>query len=269
MIEITNYEIRKTSDYELFKGLDGNRYVIDRRKDKIKKSISEIGYLLNPIIVNEKMEIIDGQGRFKALSELGMPIYYIVQEGVGLEHCRYLNMYNEKWTVMDFIKSYSKTIPDYTRLESLVCDYHMFGFGELFCALYNGIGYCNGGYGDLIRSGNFKASEEMFQNARRCLDYVNGFLPYINFKRGNKQNINLSKALMFCFFVDEIDKNILYRQFKNYSNVRNLIKNASNQKEALDCVGNVYNYNARKREEINLRNIYKKYKKREPLTHIR
>ena len=39
--------------------------------------------LMCPIIVNENYEIIDGQHRYSASKELGLPIRYIVGEGYG------------------------------------------------------------------------------------------------------------------------------------------------------------------------------------------
>ena len=56
-----------TKNYEIFKRLYGNREVLAQRKRTIKNSILEIGYISNPIVVNENMEIIDAQGRFESL----------------------------------------------------------------------------------------------------------------------------------------------------------------------------------------------------------
>ena len=81
-------EILTTTDYSIFKTLEGNRAVKDHRVDKIVKSICNIGYVTSPILVNEKMEVIDGQGRLQALERLGMPVEYIIHEGVGIEECR-------------------------------------------------------------------------------------------------------------------------------------------------------------------------------------
>ena len=60
-------EIFRTNKYEIFKQLKGNREVSPKRISKIINSIKEVGYIINPIIVNEKMEVIDGQGRLEAL----------------------------------------------------------------------------------------------------------------------------------------------------------------------------------------------------------
>lgn len=59
--------VYRTNNYDQFKRLVGNREVNPKRVKTIKKSVEEIGYIPNPIIVNENMEVIDGQGRLQAL----------------------------------------------------------------------------------------------------------------------------------------------------------------------------------------------------------
>ena len=70
--------VYSTTDYDSFAKLEGNRDVLQSRKNIIKESIEERGWIRNPVVVNEKMQIIDGQGRFEALKELGMPIEYVI-----------------------------------------------------------------------------------------------------------------------------------------------------------------------------------------------
>ena len=43
-------------------------------------------YLVSPILVNEKMEVIDGQHRLQAQKELNLPTYYIKNKGYDLLH---------------------------------------------------------------------------------------------------------------------------------------------------------------------------------------
>ena len=83
-----------TDEYDLFKTLEGNRRVLDLRARRIIRSIEKVGYVINPIIVNEKYEVIDGQGRLEALKRLNLPVYYIMIEGIGIEECRTLNILN-------------------------------------------------------------------------------------------------------------------------------------------------------------------------------
>ena len=67
---MSKYEILETTDYGMFKPLLGNR---DRKSEsKIIDSIQRVGYIISPLIVNEKMEVIDGQNRLAALESLTM-----------------------------------------------------------------------------------------------------------------------------------------------------------------------------------------------------
>lgn len=99
--------IYEENNYEVFKRLPDNRDVLEARISKLIASMTE-RYICNPIIVNEKMEVIDGQGRFEARKAMGVPIHYIVVPGATADDCRRMNKYNTKWTQLDFAKSYAK-----------------------------------------------------------------------------------------------------------------------------------------------------------------
>ena len=73
--------IYETTDYSKFKKLKGNRD--PKTAKKIVNSINEVGYVLDPILINEKDEIIDGQNRFEAVMQLGLPVVYVKQDGIG------------------------------------------------------------------------------------------------------------------------------------------------------------------------------------------
>ena len=100
-------QIFEEENYDTFHRLNDNRDVLSARLSKLITSISE-RWILNPIIVNEKMEIIDGQGRFEALKRLNKPIPYIISPGATSEDCRRMNKYNNRWSVLDFANSWSK-----------------------------------------------------------------------------------------------------------------------------------------------------------------
>ena len=86
-------QIFEEENYDIFVKLDDNRDVLSGRLNKLIASISE-RYVLNPIIVNEKFEIIDGQGRYEALKKLNRPIHYIIAPGAASDDCRRMNKYN-------------------------------------------------------------------------------------------------------------------------------------------------------------------------------
>jgi hypothetical protein len=101
-------QIFQEENYDVFRRLSDNRDVTQGRINKLVASISE-KYILNPIVVNERMEIIDGQGRFDALKSLGLPIDYTISYGASSEDCRRMNKYNTKWSTMDFAISFAKS----------------------------------------------------------------------------------------------------------------------------------------------------------------
>lgn len=68
-----NYKVYVTDKYSIFRRLSGNRDVKEARVKKIMRSIEKVGYIPNPIIVNENMEVVDGQGRLEAVKRLGLP----------------------------------------------------------------------------------------------------------------------------------------------------------------------------------------------------
>ena len=99
--------VYEENDYSVFKRLDDNRDVFESRVKKLIASMTE-RYILNPIIVNEKMEIIDGQGRFEARKAMGKPIHYIMVRGATSDDCRRMNKYNTSWKALDYARSYAK-----------------------------------------------------------------------------------------------------------------------------------------------------------------
>ena len=97
--------IHKTTNYDQFKLQVGNRLINKRNFKKLVESVKE-QQLRIPIIVNEKMEIIDGQHRFLSWQENEKPIYYIINEGYGLQETKRANVASTNWTNTDFIRTY-------------------------------------------------------------------------------------------------------------------------------------------------------------------
>ena len=113
-------QVYETNNYSLFNKLENNRDVLDARLRKLIASFSK-KQIMNPIIVNERMEIIDGQGRFEALKLLKMPVQYIIAPGTDINDCHILNMYNTNWSMLDYAKSYATNNQNYANL-LLACE---------------------------------------------------------------------------------------------------------------------------------------------------
>lgn len=103
-------QIQVTQDYPLFKRIKGNRAVskphISRLLQAIKTTPDSVSY--NPIVVNDKFEIIDGQHRFEAIKQLSLPVYYIQVDDLTLQTVQQLNSVSKAWSPMDYAKSYAE-----------------------------------------------------------------------------------------------------------------------------------------------------------------
>ena len=206
-------KIYSTNDYSKFRKLNANRDV--KNVKKIIDSINEVGYVLSPILVNENFEVIDGQNRLDALKALGLPVPYIVQEGIGIEECRHLNIGQSNWTTLDFIKSYAASGNiDYIRLLSLIEDYlkHFSIEGILYIAIPSSIQRLGGSNYKFLKSGEFQFSEEDYETTKRKLDSMIR-LGFIDFKeKYNMRARTYWPAVSYAYVHEEVDPAELIKQ---------------------------------------------------------
>lgn len=103
-----NTKIYYTTDYGRFKFLKGNRDINESKVQKIQEvirlGIDVLRYA--PIIVNEAMEIIDGQHRFAVSRELRTNVYYVIHKEADLSIVPTINSNHTKWRNSDFMNSY-------------------------------------------------------------------------------------------------------------------------------------------------------------------
>jgi hypothetical protein len=97
--------MKTTTDYEKFKLLSLNRKLDRNQINKIKRSITNNGYIGNPILVNSDFEIFDGQHRFMALKEMGIEIPYEVVPN-DYDAIVDLNTTHKNWTLNDYVNYY-------------------------------------------------------------------------------------------------------------------------------------------------------------------
>lgn len=99
--------VQVTSDYTKFQTKQGNRELNYLHLKRLISSVKENDLLYaNPILVNDKFEIIDGQHRFNVCKELKKPIYYIMVKGLGLNEIQILNANSKNWKMEDYVDGY-------------------------------------------------------------------------------------------------------------------------------------------------------------------
>ena len=117
-----NPKIQQTTDYGIFKKVPFNRQKDKNHVKELQKIILKENLLhLHPILINEKMEIIDGQHRLEAAEALGLPIFYIQGE-LSYDHILNSNLFQRKLNLTDVIKFYAikDVLPEYKKMIDLM-----------------------------------------------------------------------------------------------------------------------------------------------------
>lgn len=235
---MSKYEIHETTDYLMFKRLKGNRSIEKVRVRKIRESIEKVGYIPNPIIVNEKIEIIDGQARKQVCEELGLPILYIIVPGASALECIAMNISATNWNMGDYVKMYIEDgIDDYERLNALV-ENHSVSLSVAVCAA-TGLMTTNN---ESVKDGTFSLDESQYAIVDQMLDYVDSFSELIK-KHGVSNSAMLKMALCFIYQHPDIDNETMRSQFKKYG-----YKMISSDKssEVFECLTEIYNTRKKK-----------------------
>lgn len=176
-IRVSNI-VFKINNPGIFKKLKGNRKVCKNQRDEIVKSILKIGKVVNPIVVNEKMEVIDGQHRLSALQEIidrGYPpveFEFIVENGLEADISVNMNQTMATWKFIDFITYYeSLGNENFERLVILLEKYPEFSLSTLVSVATQLYGSSNNGYSaKIIKNGLLEFPEEDYQKACEELD---------------------------------------------------------------------------------------------------
>jgi hypothetical protein len=115
-------EIHKTRDYQQFKSITSNRDVNRLHVKKLSESIKQRNLLwAKPPIVNEKLQMIDGQHRLEACEMVKEDFFYIIGEGLTKDDMAILNTNQKNWTSGDFINFYTiEGLKDYKELSKLI-----------------------------------------------------------------------------------------------------------------------------------------------------
>ena len=252
----TAYNVYVTKDYSIFRRLVGNRDIPESRISKIVESIQTIGWIHNPIIVNEKMEVIDGQGRLTALQRLKMPVEYIVAEGAGNKECIYMNMNMVNWKLPDFIKSYAEQgNENYQRLLGLMEKYANGNLDIISTAVYR---VSKSKHRD-IKQGILQLTEEQAKAAIPRLEYIKPILEKIDEKKLPGSIVTLMQTLIYYFDYPEVDKERLAYSVEKY------IYNSTPWVLNTDCeteVENCYNYGLGLEKKICIAHLVKEERMR-------
>jgi len=154
--EKTN-EVLVSKNYKQFKKVNGNRELNQLHLKRLTESVNENDLLFaNPILVNERYEIIDGQHRFEVCQKLGKPVHYIKCKGLGLKEIQILNANTKNWKLMDYVDGYCDMgLSEYCYLKNIIAK-TKFGISTIL-SMYLSF---NGNNQTAVRDGSMKLNHK-------------------------------------------------------------------------------------------------------------
>lgn len=162
----------KTKKYDMFTTVSGNRDIDNSHVYKLIRSISRNNLLAQyPILVNNKMEVIDGQHRLEAAKQMNEEIHYNIVNGLEIQDIMEINSSSKKWALQDYVDAYVKLGNEhYIKLQNFIEKYN-FSVG-MSAQLMHGTTISGGGYHYALnlKTGKFEVKTE--EEAHRIAGYV-------------------------------------------------------------------------------------------------
>ena len=227
--------IYSTTNYDQFKYLSGNRKDAERRARKLLLSIKEYGMLV-PAIVNERMEIVDGQARVLACKMAEKPFLYKVVPGAGQEECREINNGQDAWRLYDWVDFYAdKGNQSYKYLLALSHQFNGFSISILE-SVASGI-FSSGGNGFRIRDEKVSITQEQYDLAVNIFQYIKPLKNSLPSGGPSKTNYIIAIAALYAAGganLERLSKAIATYPFQ--------LKPAATLRDAAAMLDDCYNY---------------------------
>jgi len=238
--------VYSTKDYEAFSFITGNRNINKPHLEKLRKSMLEM-YITVPIVVNENLEIIDGQHRFIICKEEGLAVHFIQIKGLNLTHVQKINELMRIWTAEAFMHCYCDLAlenkygeySDYVEYREFKRSYG-FGHNETQAILTNQKMF-SGNLSERFRNGTFKIVD-----IRKATNVAKRITDVGKYYRGNKRR-GFVLAMLQCFAIPEYnhDRFLSKLSYQTYK-----LTDQPNYKQYLQIIQDIYNYHAREGDRL-------------------
>ncbi|MDK9870042.1 ParB N-terminal domain-containing protein [Staphylococcus equorum] len=193
-------EVYKTDDLNIFKFTKFNRNVLitDEMLEQAKEGF------ISPVIVNEHMVVIDGQHRVEHARKAGVPVEYIIKNGLGEHDIVRMNTTQRAWSLLNFIESYANQGSDeYVALLNLINKKYA-GTTVVTSVARNNTTAT--GANELVKSGNFE-----FVNFGETLNFLKYFEKFRK-ETNTPKRTKVALALYSLYRIEGFDGDRLIRK---------------------------------------------------------
>lgn len=237
-------KIYESYDYGRFKILKGNREIDPLKIAKIVNDIESGINILEyaPIIVNEKMEIIDGQHRYYVSKKLKQKVYYTIMLEANLSTVPLINSKSSKWRSIDFLNSYVDLKKEsYGDLKVFLSKYPKINLPVAISLYHKGRAESDKEVIELFQTGDLK-------NTHRDTAYKFAYLlkelePYML----NPFSRRMFIAITSVYENGKYDHDLMLRKLKESGR---RIENIDSTKSILEEMESIINYKSRERIHI-------------------
>jgi len=242
-----------TNDLDMFTEMKGNRIPNLSHIRKLTLSMTENGVLMNPIIVNEQMQVVDGQHRLQAAKECKKGIYFIIARNYNLKEVHTLNLNQKNWNIKDYLNGYANIgVISYVKLRSFYRLNNDFSLSDCITMCSNHKSY-NYSYLQKTRT-KTKPKTKVFSEgtwqgkdfilAQEYADKIRGIKKYyINYKRSS-----FVATMIGMFENQNFDYNIFLGKL---SLQPTLLVDCASREQYKVLIEKIYNF--RNRNKVNLR----------------
>lgn len=228
--------IKKTTDYNRFMYMGGNRSVDIKHVKELEAQMERNREMFAslPILINESWYIVDGQHRFEAAKALGLPVYYVMQKGVGLGDARQLNIAQKRWSLLDFAQSYADSGRiDYIELLRINSKYPRIPVSMVAEYLAGARG--GGRTADRFRRGEFQILDK--EDGIACLDVLNDVIEVL----GRPASGAFASALWKVLHHENFDDHTFVRKLKENPEALNMTTSLRTSLRSIEEVFNRHN----------------------------
>jgi len=240
-------QVLQTTDYSKFKFMLGNRRIDQHNLTRLIQSFKK-HYLYSPILVNQKMEIVDGQHRFMAAKTLKFPINYIIVKNYGIDEVQVLNTNSSNWNGKDYLAMYvERGFDPYIKLKKFMEDFPDFGIKSAIKIVTNGMDEDGKVHAIDDKRKDFQEGRLKihnlslaYENARKIMEYKKYFSAYTH--------LRFVSTMIALFKIKKFDNDVLLHKISLSPTSLVPCHNIEQYKELLEKI-----YNHRTREKLNFR----------------
>lgn len=201
--------ILQTKDYSQFHMDSLNRNLNEKHAKGLLEKLKKNNQLtLEPIIVDKNMKIIDGQHRFWALSQLNLPINYMIDSEISISDAAELNSNQRNWGVIDYVHVYAnRGNINYQFLLKELSKYKTISQIGVIADVFSTIDFFRTGGTKKIKDGKYRFDQQNRNENERFFNFISAL--HYKVSMDHKIPGNVQKAIKYWYFNPNVDQNRL------------------------------------------------------------